>query len=175
MKLNLSGIRDTAGGISEFDFEERTVDFDFDREDIKNLGPVRVKGQIENLGGGLFQVTGQIEATADTLCSRCLTATQISLKIDFLSKFKDMVSESKEDEEDEEDEDILELHGDDVDLYPLILEEIILNWPSQIFCKDDCKGLCPNCGVNLNTTTCKCEINNIDPRLAVLKQLLKSD
>ncbi|NLZ54700.1 MAG: DUF177 domain-containing protein [Thermoanaerobacteraceae bacterium] len=168
MKLNLARMKQIVGSISEFDFKEQTVNLDLEREEIKSIGPVRVKGQIENLGDRIFQVTGQIEAAANALCSRCLTATQIELTIGFALKFSDIISEA-------EDEEIIQFYGDEIDLYPKILEEIVLNWPSQILCKSDCKGLCPNCGANLNTTVCQCKIDNIDPRLAVLKQLLKSD
>lgn len=168
MKLNLARMKQIVGSVSEFDFKEQTVELDLKREGIKSIGPVRVKGQIENLGDRIFQVTGQIEVVANALCSRCLTPTQIRLNIGFSLKFSDIISES-------EDDDLIQFYGDEIDLYPQILEEIVLNWPSQILCKSDCRGLCPNCGANLNTTFCKCKIDNIDPRLAVLKQLLKSD
>jgi len=168
VKLNVARMKQIVGSVLEFDFKKQTVDLDLDREQIKSIGPVRVEGQIENLGDRVFQVTGQIEVAANALCSRCLTATQIRLSISFSLKFSDIISES-------ENEDIIQFYGDEIDLYPKILEEIVLNWPSQILCKSDCRGLCPNCGANLNTTVCKCKIDNIDPRLVVLKQFLKSD
>lgn len=172
MILNLARIKQTPGSVAEFDFQKQTVDLDFKGQDIKKIGSVKVKGQIENLGDRIFQVTGQVEVAANTLCSRCLTPTQIKLNIDLSLKFSDVVSKPGKDEE---DEDIILFHGDEIDLYPQILEEIILNWPSQILCKNDCRGLCPNCGANLNLDSCECNIDNIDPRFAVLKQLLKSD
>jgi len=168
VKLNLAGMKQVVGSVLEFDFVKQDVDLGLDREEVKSIGPLRVKGQLENLGDRIFQATGNIEVTAKALCSRCLAVTQFNLNINFSLKFSDVISET-------ESEDIIQFHGDEIDLYPKILEEIVLNWPSQILCKSDCKGLCPNCGANLNITTCRCKIDDIDPRLAVLKQLLKSD
>lgn len=168
MKLNLAGMKQLVGSVIEFDFEQPTLNLDLGKDEILSIGPVRVKGQAENLGDRIYQVTGQIEVAAKVLCSRCLAATPLNLNISFSLKFSDAVSDS-------EDEDIIQFHGDEIDLYPKVLEEILLNWPSQILCKIDCKGLCPKCGANLNTHPCKCDVDDVDPRLAVLKQLLKSD
>jgi uncharacterized protein len=168
VKLNLVSLKQAVGSVLDFDFKQENVELDLNREDILFVGPLRTKGQIENLGDRIYQVTGQIEVEAKALCSRCLSATPISLNFVFSLKYSDIVSESGE-------EDIIPFFGDEIDLYPKILEEIVLNWPSQILCSSDCRGLCPNCGANMNTTDCKCKTDNIDPRFAVLKQLLKSD
>lgn len=168
MKLNLARMKQIVGSVSEFDFKEQTLDLNLEREGINTVGPVRIKGKVENVGDRIFEAAGQIEVIATGLCSRCLTQTQVRLVIDFSLKFSDVVSESDE-------EDIIQFNGDEIDIYPQIVNEIILNWPGQILCKTDCKGLCPKCGANMNTTVCECKTENIDPRLAVLKQLLKSE
>ena len=57
-----------------------------------------------------------------------------------------------------------------------ILDMALIDYaPSKLLCKSDCKGLCKNCGADLNTTTCSCNImdENIDPRMQILKDLLK--
>ena len=56
-------------------------------------------------------------------------------------------------------------------LDPLVTEDIFLSLPTKILCSEDCKGLCPKCGVNLNLGKCSCK-KEIDPRLAALKELL---
>ncbi|HHV18314.1 MAG TPA: DUF177 domain-containing protein [Thermoanaerobacterales bacterium] len=170
MKINLARMKQIVGSISEFEFKKQNLDVDLKREGIKTIGPVKVKGKIENLGDRILQASGQIEVDAQGLCSRCLTQTQIRLLIDFSLKFSDMITNVES-----EEEDIIPFTGDEIDLYPQVVNEVILNWPGQILCKTDCKGLCPNCGANLNTTACKCKREHIDPRLAVLKQLLKSE
>ncbi|MCA9931299.1 MAG: DUF177 domain-containing protein [Anaerolineales bacterium] len=59
-----------------------------------------------------------------------------------------------------------------LDLAPLVREISLLEIPMQPFCKPDCKGLCSECGQNLNEASCNCAIDDIDPRMAALRQLL---
>ena len=49
--------------------------------------------------------------------------------------------------------------------------EILMNWPMQVLCKEDCKGLCPSCGANLNLTTCDCDSTDLDPRMAKIRDV----
>jgi uncharacterized protein len=62
-----------------------------------------------------------------------------------------------------------------LDLAPLIRAEVLIALSHREFCRDDCKGLCPVCGVNHNHENCDCEIEYIDPRMAKLKELLDAD
>jgi uncharacterized protein len=52
-----------------------------------------------------------------------------------------------------------------------VREQILLNLPEQVFCKEDCKGLCQKCGANRNLIDCKCDSDETDPRWAALKNL----
>ncbi|MBM4129290.1 MAG: DUF177 domain-containing protein, partial [Nitrospira sp.] len=63
--------------------------------------------------------------------------------------------------------------GGGLDLLDLIKEQVMLNLPMKTLCAELCKGICPQCGADLNTGTCECEAKTIDPRLAVLKNLIK--
>jgi uncharacterized protein len=65
------------------------------------------------------------------------------------------------------------VHDDgNADLGPMVRELSLLALPMQVLCKPDCLGLCPECGQNLNHATCDCDRDKIDPRLAILKNLL---
>ena len=59
-----------------------------------------------------------------------------------------------------------------LDLAPLIRAETIIEDTYGALCRPDCKGLCPECGTNLNHTTCTCAEDQVDPRFAGLRQLL---
>ena len=61
--------------------------------------------------------------------------------------------------------------GDEVDLAPLIGEQLLLALPSRALCRDECRGLCPRCGTNLNLYQCACEEQRGDPRFAALRTL----
>jgi len=61
--------------------------------------------------------------------------------------------------------------GEEVDLGPLIREQVLLALPTRPLCRDDCRGLCPQCGINLNHAECGCRVETFDPRLEALRSL----
>jgi len=65
--------------------------------------------------------------------------------------------------------------GEEIDLSPLVHEQTILALPTRPLCREDCRGLCPRCGANLNSGPCGCPADTPDPRLSVLRTLLRSD
>ena len=76
----------------------------------------------------------------------------------------------------EDDEGLyIETPGDMLDIGELVFDDIVLSMPTKVLCSDDCLGLCPVCGCNLNETQCNCKDNDIDPRLEILKTLLDND
>jgi uncharacterized protein len=111
-------------------------------------------------------------------CSRCIDPMKITIDEHLLVTFMpiaEMPSDEVEDGEegaevDAEDLDVFPFDGEVVDLEPLIREQFVLAIPYAPICAEDCKGLCPQCGINRNTATCTCE-PPIDPRLAALKGL----
>ena len=73
--------------------------------------------------------------------------------------------------QDEDSPDYFLLEGDELDLCDLLETSFILNLESRFLCREDCRGLCPRCGADLNLGPCGCKREK-DPRLAVLEQLL---
>jgi len=73
---------------------------------------------------------------------------------------------------DEGNDDYIETPDFTVELDETVISDILLNLPSKNLCKEDCKGLCPHCGKNLNGGACGCEIKTVDPRMEILKQLM---
>jgi uncharacterized protein len=61
--------------------------------------------------------------------------------------------------------------GEEVDLTPLIREQMLLALPTRPLCREDCRGLCPRCGANLNEHDCGCSIESVDSRLAILRTI----
>ena len=78
-------------------------------------------------------------------------------------------------EDDGEDDLYIRVQSEEIDLYELLREDIILNLPMIHLCKPDCKGLCSQCGANLNYEKCSCNKDSVDPRLEILKTLLNND
>ena len=106
-------------------------------------------------------------------CSRCLEPLERHLEIAFDDVFVDASEEPTVTEtevaETELDESLV--IGGSVDMSEVVREQILLAMPEQVYCKDDCKGLCPKCGGNRNLTDCSCADDETDPRWAALKDL----
>jgi uncharacterized protein len=124
--------------------------------------------------------TGTFKGNLHVACSRCVGDATLEiddrLRVTFVPKAEMPVpTDEPASEEDgpqiaEDDLDVFPYEDDWVDLEPLFREEFVLAIPYAPLCREDCKGLCPQCGTDLNSGTCTCE-KPIDPRLAVLKGL----
>lgn len=116
-------------------------------------------------------VKGRFDAEISAPCSRCLETASLLVGADFLYTLIPARPETREDLElSAEDLETGYYTGDFIDLAPMLCEQIILQVPMRVLCAETCKGLCPRCGENLNTTSCRCRETETDPRLAVLKQ-----
>ena len=73
-----------------------------------------------------------------------------------------------------ENDEIILLQDFKLDLYELCFTEVVLAMPSKHLCKEDCKGLCPECGKDLNDGPCGCATTSGDPRMAALAKLLEN-
>jgi DUF177 domain-containing protein len=134
-------------------------------------GPVHFVGEIER-SDGKTRVRGTITADMTLDCTRCLTPINRELDLPFEAVFVETPEEGKGDKE-LVDFELVEspVSGDSLNIADVIREQILLDLPEQVFCKDDCKGLCPQCGANLNLIDCKCENDEIDPRWEALRNL----
>jgi uncharacterized protein len=135
-------------------------------------GSIRVGGVVTMEGDNL-RVHGQVAADLVTVCTRCGEPLVYPLRSEFeLRLIKGHAAEvGTELQLTPEDFDRGYYEGIMVDLAPFFREEIALAVPVQILCREDCHGLCPSCGANLNLAPCKCVQKTADPRLAVLRQL----
>lgn len=104
-------------------------------------------------------------------CSRCLDEVIVSFVIDFNKEFDFSGTKEESQEELEEAEYIIEY---DLDVDALIMEEMMLQFPMQTLCKDDCKGICGTCGTNLNIGSCICDQQGRDPRMLAIQDIFKN-
>lgn len=115
---------------------------------------------------------GTLRTEVETACSRCLEAARLPIGAPFKYILAPAQAEHPEEQElNAEDMDFVYYQDDLIDLDPLITEQILLQIPMKILCREDCQGLCPHCGINRNTDLCQCHAERIDSRLAVLKKL----
>lgn len=166
MKIDLRKLTGSAGARIPF---SETLDL----RDEKLYGakpfqaPVQIEGEVSN-ESGVLRLKGSAQTVYSTVCARCLKPLEIPL-----SAKADMIL--SDDPEAEEDDDLFVLDGDSVDPADVLVPTLILQVQMTYLCREDCKGICPHCGVNRNETECDCESKQIDPRFAALRALLDSD
>ena len=147
-----------------------------DGQDFRVVAPVALAFDIFK-DKQQFRLVGRVRTTLELTCSRCLEPFRMPVNATFDIRYHP-ASEMSEDEEREVEEDDLETsyyRDDQIDLNELLREQFYLELPMKPLCTEDCKGLCPQCGTNLNKATCDCKPSWSDPRLAALKGLLKSN
>lgn len=122
---------------------------------------------------GERKVSIACDATMDVVipCSRCLEEVNVPFKIDY---FKEFDFTGIKEAEQEELEAAVYIQEYDLDVDMLITEEMMLQFPMQTLCKDDCKGICNRCGKNLNTGSCDCDQEGSDPRMLAIQDIFKN-
>ena len=169
MLINLSDALTLQGFVLEFreEFEAESFDGGFGEFKIVEKSPVSLK--VSNTGAGKARLEGKAEFTFDTVCDRCLIPVPTKLKL----SFERLVTAPDVESDDEDSRQFME--GYQIDVEALVFNEILVNWPVKILCKEDCKGICPVCGQNLNMKECGCDTFVPDPRMAVLKDIFESN
>jgi uncharacterized protein len=116
--------------------------------------PLHVKGRLSAAGPSRFYWHGSIEGNVELACSRCLgdTAAHVSNEAHLIFAEADA-----EGVEDDPDVFLLDDRSPNLDLRPAVREQWLLNVPGYALCRDDCKGLCPTCGAELNLGPCECQ------------------
>jgi DUF177 domain-containing protein len=135
-----------------------------------DLDDDRVAGDIAIAIDAISSVDGVVvHGTVSTpwrgQCRRCLTdvaGTSVSVVEELFQQHP-------------EHEDAIEITGDRIDLAPVVREYVLLDLPDLPLCKDDCAGICPNCGIDRNVATCDCDTSVTDPRWSALEGLNLDD
>jgi uncharacterized protein len=133
-------------------------------------GPVRVSVSFYRAGMELF-FAGDLKTDTRAVCARCAEEVDVSADRPFRYVLSPKSVGYDGDDPGAEDLEFSMYEGEEVDLSPLIREQVLLALPTRPLCRDDCRGLCPHCGVNLNRATCDCRVETLDPRLEALRSL----
>ena len=147
------------------------IDTELDFSQVEHQGicplsePVHVVGAI-TVRAGVVQLSARATFVFHGRCDRCLSAFDKTYDVPLEHTLVATL-------EDEENDDYILLDQYQLDLADLTLADILLELPYKSLCRDDCRGLCPMCGKNLNEGLCGCTRQSVDPRLDVLRQLLE--
>ena len=173
--INLPPRNDTEAEIFiQYDFP--AGELNFNGQDFNFPLGLHAEAVARWLEESLLSVEISISATAESSCARCLedTSLEISGDLRYLYYLRSAAGETEESEEEiEEFADYMpvdvEYFGRVLDILPQVEESIFSLLPTKVLCKENCKGLCPSCGKNLNEGECGCKNDDADPRLSALR------
>ena len=165
MQIHLSDISSSEGMRIQ-----KTVEFGMDTITFQSGSfPVLAKEPIEltitNIGDRNLEIRGTGKITVGIPCDRCLeeVSTEIPLEIERKLDMK-LTDEDRVNDLDESSY----LTGMDLDVDQLVYLEVLMSWPLKVLCREDCKGICSQCGKNLNDGPCGCVEGPKDPRMAAI-------
>jgi uncharacterized protein len=162
------------GEALDFEVLEEKQHFDIDSPDCCLTEDIKVQGKLEKTGQEVL-CQGLLETGLSVECSRCLANFSFSVKSKLKVHFIPRVESVKPGNEIElTDLDVEQDYYEEaqINLSSSVRDLILLSLPQIRLCKEDCAGLCPQCGINLNENNCGCDKEEAcDPRLAVLQQL----
>lgn len=172
MQISISSIRDRRGASLPFEFSLPPASLKELPGDVRALTDLEVRGEVTNTGEFML-VRAEVRGRFLTACSRCLQPAEAVVDAEIRERFRRMDQRRLEEDDPfadaEEDDDVSWFRGDRIDIGEVVREHVALHLPMKPVCREDCRGLCPRCGVNWNTDTCDCTTDDVDPRLAALK------
>lgn len=170
MLLNLSDVLKEEGKSEQKEVAVYLKCFDYKMGSFEIVEKTPLKLLIQNVGTNKAKIEGNVNLRFAAACDRCLK----EVPVDLLLRIERIVtSPEARTEDDADDEEFME--GYQLDIEALIYLEIVENWPVKILCKEDCKGVCPRCGQDLNVKDCGCDTFIPDPRLAAIKDIFESN
>lgn len=179
MLLDLSRLR---AGVERLDRRLDPADFASAADDFRVSSPLSLAGEVRK-DGEKVRLTGRLSGSLECACSRCLESFAVPVQVDldllFLPVGRAGRSRSGQPRADLEEGDALAdedlgvgyFRDDVLDLSEIAREQLYLALPMKPLCRDDCRGLCPVCGINRNREVCSCRTEWVDPRLEPLKHL----
>ena len=171
MKILVSKIGETP---KELSFTEGTEElnriYSVDARDFHFPQPLDVHAVYYRSGLELF-FQGRIGGTIEGYCSRCLKVYSFALTKEFDFVLAPDTRSPKTKELNQDEMGLSFYSEEEIDLTPFIREQVLLALPTRPLCDEDCRGLCPECGVDLNAASCRCSSSKGDPRMAFFRDM----
>jgi len=181
VKIDIRPIMETKGATLPLAFAQVLDDVQDPGCVVRFKGPVNVSGQLTNTGDCIM-LTGDARVTVEMLCDRCVEPFEclVETKLEYgyvdAGRFQSLsgrrAGRAGGAKETDEELDFRRFEDEEIDVTAEIREAVLLALPGKRLCSPECKGICPNCGTNLNKSECRCSEQPVDPRLADLSRLL---
>jgi uncharacterized protein len=168
LKINIKEVISGQKSSINFETSEKVTNTHNFGDEVTLITPITLKAEVTKIDHKLF-INGRVEGIAEFTCSRCLKRFQKEIKEKVYGQL--IVDEDEQEEMDE----FYYIVEDTIDTSEITHDVLVTSFPMKILCDENCKGLCSVCGKDLSVDKCNCNIEEIDPRLAKLKDLLQQD
>lgn len=147
---------------------------DYDQDQLKQISPLHAEGSAELLSNtlGEIRIQGRVEVDLEVQCDRCLEPVKYPMNSRFDLFYRPTPDEDRPHDMaiDEGESEIGFYEGAGLELEEVLREHILLSLPMQQICREDCAGICPQCGLNRNAGHCDCEQRPADDRWSALRE-----
>lgn len=168
MQIHLSDISSCEGKCVQITAPLEMDSITFQLGDFRVLDKKPLELTITNTGNKVLELVGTGGITVEIPCDRCLEDVSVEIPLQFKRKLD--MKQTDEERVNDLDENVY-LTGMDLDVDQLVYFEVLMNWPLKVLCKEDCKGICSQCGKNLNKGLCGCTEEPKDPRMAAISDI----
>lgn len=172
MRVNVAAVRRTRGGEETFHISATPEPFTYQGATVEFERPAEMDVTVRNGARGL-EAHVEADLEARLVCDRCLTAYRWPLHVAYDEVYvpAEQAAAAKAGEGGDGEIRRATYAGDVLELEEGLRQSVIMALPMKKLCREDCRGLCPRCGQNLNEGQCGCGEERVDPRMAVLRQL----
>ncbi|MFZ5590656.1 MAG: YceD family protein [Bacillota bacterium] len=167
IKLDVSRLKHVPGETQRVVLRSELPDIITETERIGLAGPVELDLQLTSTASAIV-VRGEARAVLLPACGRCLESFAQPVRAEIEETYYQVGQEDVQ-----PDPEWQPYSGDSIDITGDVIKSLLVALPMRLVCSEDCRGLCPVCGTNLNKQQCNCVVEEIDPRLAALKKLLQ--
>lgn len=168
MEISLVRVLSQEGKTESFHFSPELSEIEIAGEAYPVLESTPVDIHLMHTEKNVLKITGGMELKLGLTCARCLCPVERTFTLDFEREIHLALTDQEKEELREGfsfiEKDVLYVDG-------LIRNELLVQWPIRVLCKDDCKGICSRCGANLNIQTCDCDTAVPDPRMAAIRDI----
>lgn len=170
ISINVKKLVDYESVVQHEDNFYQLEDFELGGEPVIFKAPVHAVFDLTRVRSGIL-LSGTLETEVELTCVKCLKRFTAEIK----AELNEVYSMPGYEEIFEGYDEVFTIeNGQEIDIEPAMFENIVVNISSHPVCSELCQGICPDCGADLNTESCNCNKNNIDPRLMILKKLKES-
>jgi len=171
-KISLSECMNLAGTVVEADavLDMDTMEYMGNECVLTSKTPVHYTAECNGARKVIFKAHAQVILSVP--CDRCLEPVSIPFDID-VNTVLEFDEDGKLIETEDDYDELCYINGYDLDVDGMVREEIMIGFPMKVLCDEDCKGLCPVCGTNLNKCECGCDREVLDPRMSIIRDIFR--